>query len=195
MMKISTNDPRLTAPQCTSLNPVETVHENQWFTVRNRGGYFTTECRHLQVIILPIVDDHSIVMVKVKRPIIADAPLELPAGGGIDNESPFQAAARELFEETGIEIHDLDRFELLSPIAGFPNRIPTLLHVIKIDISLSEFVNRKKHDSEVESVVMHTFKDIFSLIMQGEIYVAVPIAVIARFLLSLNPMSYKEIIP
>jgi len=193
-MKIRTDDPRLTAPQCISLDPVETIHENQWFTVRNRGGYFTTECRHPQVIILPIVDNHSIVMVQVKRPIIADAPLELPAGGADKNESPFQAAARELFEETGIEIHDLDRFELLPPIAGAPNRIPTLLYILKIDILFSEFTHRKKHDSEVEKVVVHTFKDICSMIMQGEIYVAVPIAVIARYLLSVSRISREEFI-
>jgi 8-oxo-dGTP pyrophosphatase MutT (NUDIX family) len=185
-MKIRTDDPRLTAPQCTSLIPIEIIHENQWFTVRNRGGFFTTEYLYPQVIILPIVENHSIVMVRVKRPIIADVPLELPAGSAIENESPLQAAARELFEETGIEIHNLDRFKKLGPIAGAPNRNPILLNIFKIDISLSEFNNRKYHDSEVESVAMYKFEKVCSFLMEGDVYVAAPIAVIARYLLSLK---------
>jgi hypothetical protein len=38
-------DRRLTAVACPDLAPVTTVHENEWFAVRNRGGYFTTEFR------------------------------------------------------------------------------------------------------------------------------------------------------
>ena len=36
-----------------------------------------------QVIILPVVDNDSIVMVKVKRPVINDETLELPAGSAM----------------------------------------------------------------------------------------------------------------
>jgi len=184
MMNKRTDDPRLIAPQCLSLVPVKTIHDNQWFTVKNRGGFFTTEYRHPQVIILPIVDNHAVVMVRVKRPIIADAPLELPAGSAIDHESPVQAAARELFEETGIRVADLDRFKILPPIAGAPNRNPMLLHILKVDLSSHEFTHRGKHDDEVESVALYEFKDLRSLLMEGGIYVAVPIAVISRYLLS-----------
>lgn len=183
-MDIKIDDPRLTSPQCTSLAPVETVHENQWFTVKNRGGFFTTEYQHPQVIVLPIVDNHSIVMVRVKRPVIVDTPLELPAGSAKENEKPVQAAARELAEETGIEIHDHKRFEMLPPISGTPNRNPNLLHIFKIHLSTQEFNNRNKHDREIESVALLDFEKAYSLLISGEIYVAVPIAVITRYLLS-----------
>ena len=67
MMEIRTNGPRLTTRQCFSMDPVKAIHENQWFRVRNRGGFFTTEYLRPKVIILLIVDNHSLVMVKVKR--------------------------------------------------------------------------------------------------------------------------------
>jgi len=121
------NDPRLISPQCFSLTPIETVHENPWFVVRNRGGYFTTEYKQPQVIILPIVDNNSIVMVRVKRPVIADIALELPAGSTKEHETPIRAAARELAEETGIEINGLERFEMLSPVS---NSIVTVVDFI-----------------------------------------------------------------
>lgn len=177
------HDPRLISPQCFDLTPVETVHENPWFVVRNRGGYFTTEYKRPQVIILPIVDNNSIVMVKVKRPVIADTTLELPAGSAKENETPLQAAARELAEETGILINELNRFKLSLPISGSPNRNPNLLHVFQIVISMSEYENKKIHDKEIESVELFSFKEVSTLLSQGKIYVAVPIAVITRFLL------------
>ena len=75
--------------------------------VLNRGGYFTVEYNQPQVLILPIVENNSVVMVRVRRPVIADNTLELPAGGVQMDESPIEAACRELSEETGIKIHDL----------------------------------------------------------------------------------------
>jgi 8-oxo-dGTP pyrophosphatase MutT (NUDIX family) len=182
------NDPRLISPQCFSLTPVETVHENPWFVVRNRGGYFTTEYKQPQVIILPIVDGNYIVMVRAKRPVIADITLELPAGAAKENETSVQAASRELSEETGIKINDLTRFKMLPPISNSPNRNPKLIYIYEVEISKREYENRKlnEEDNEISSVELFKFDDIQKLILQGQLYVSIPLAVILRFLLSMK---------
>ena len=177
-------DPRLLLPQCEGLTPIETLHENPWFVVRNRGGYFTTEYRHPQVIVLPIVDDESVVMVRVNRPVITDSPLELPAGSAGKNEDPRAAAAREFGEETGIRIKDLERFSLNEQISNSPNRTPTLLHIYHIAISQEEFESRTSHDDEIERVECYRFEELKRMLVKGEIYVSAPMAVIGRFLLS-----------
>jgi 8-oxo-dGTP pyrophosphatase MutT (NUDIX family) len=125
---LTSKDKRLISPQCSSLQPVHTVHENPWFCVRNRGGYYTVEYNQPQALLLPIVDHSQFVFVKVYRPVIADVTLELPAGGSVENESPAQAAARELQEETGIEIRDTERFEMLPPLVITP-RSPCLAYI------------------------------------------------------------------
>lgn len=136
-MPVRIDDPRLSAP----LNvfrlhqPVRTVHINPWFVVRDRGGYFPTEYKQPQVIILPIIDNHSILMIRVKRPVIADSTLELPAGSVKRNEPPLTAAAREFAEETGIEIEDTRRFMAKAPISSSPNRTPTLMYIYQIFLS------------------------------------------------------------
>lgn len=178
------DDPRLESPQCKYLAPVKTVHSNPWFTVRSRGGYFTVEHRGPQVIILPIIDDRYILMVRVKRPVIVDDPLELPAGSANKNEMPIQAAARELGEETGIKIHDLERFTLLPPLSNSPNRDPKLLHVFAIHISQKEYGKRACHDQEIQSVECLRIEEVVKKIVNGEIYVSVPIAVITTYVLS-----------
>lgn len=179
-----TDDPRLVSPQCHSLTPVQTIHENPWFFVRNRGGYYTIEFKTPQIAILPIVEDHSIVMIRAKRPVIGDDTLELPAGGADKGETPFIAAARELAEETGIEIRELERFQLLPPIALLVNRIPVFPHIYQIHITQQEFDFRKKHDDEILSVKCICFEDVKQMIVNGEIYVSLPIAIISRFFLS-----------
>jgi ADP-ribose pyrophosphatase len=180
------NDPRLISPQCYSLTPVTTVHENPWFVVQNRGGYFTTEYIYPQVIVLPIVDHNSIVMIRAKRPVIADITLELPAGSAKENETPLQAATRELAEETGIDIKDLNRFEMLPPISDSPNRNPKLLYVYQINLLEEEYENRRLNDTEVAGVECMRFEDIKERILQAKIYVTIPLAIISRFLLGIT---------
>ena len=51
------------------------------------------------VLILPIVEGSSSVLVEVKRPILNDMhSMEIPAGGLVRGESPQEGALRELHE-------------------------------------------------------------------------------------------------
>ena len=117
-------DSRLSNIACENLQPVTKVHQNDWFEVYNRGGYFTVEYPYAHVIILPVVEENSILMVRAKRPVINDFSLELPAGCAEKGEQPVAAAARELKEETGISICDFARFIPMPPLAVSPNRVP-----------------------------------------------------------------------
>jgi 8-oxo-dGTP pyrophosphatase MutT (NUDIX family) len=185
-VNISIDDPRMVKPQCRSLQPVSTEHINPWFSLKNRGGYYTLEYHQPQVAILPVVDNHSIVMVRVKRPVLDDTPLELPAGAADLNETPAQTAARELKEETGIQIDRIDRFNLLTSIAISPNRYPVLPWIYQIDISQNEFDTRKQHDEEITSVECLKYEEVRNNILSGGIYISLVIAIVSRFLFSIN---------
>jgi 8-oxo-dGTP pyrophosphatase MutT (NUDIX family) len=175
-------DRRLTEAACTELQPVATLHENPWFCIRDRGGYFTLEYHLRTVVVLPVVNDRSIVMVRAQRPVICDMSLELPAGAVEQNEIPQFAAARELAEETGIEISQLERFIPMPPISISPNRTPMLSYVFRIDVSEREFEKRGPHDSEIHSVLSIAISDLPRMMACGEIYVSVPLAIIGIFL-------------
>jgi 8-oxo-dGTP pyrophosphatase MutT (NUDIX family) len=181
-------DRRLSSVACPGLSPVTTLHENEWFSVRNRGGYYTTEYNLSQVVVLPVVDDAGIVMIRVKRPVIGDTTLELPAGAIERGESPVAGAARELSEETGILIPQA-RLEAMAPIAPSPNRMPNLIYVFRVALSREEFDRRKPHDNEVESVHCLSFQEVMRLVTDGSLYVALPIAVIASYLFARPPLS------
>lgn len=175
-------DPRLGAIACPDLQPVERLHENEWFSVMNRGGYFTVEYRDPQIVVLPVVEREAYVLVRVKRPVIGDCTLELPAGSGHEGEDPVVAAARELAEETGIAVEP-KRLVPMPPLAVSPNRMPNLIHVFRVDLSRREFDARGPHDDEIESVHLVNRREVLPLILSGGLYTAVPIAILSTHLL------------
>jgi 8-oxo-dGTP pyrophosphatase MutT (NUDIX family) len=177
-------DSRLSTLACPELVPVETLHENPWYSVRNRGGFFTVEYRLRQVVVLPVVNQDSIAMVRVKRPVINDTPLELPAGALEKDEDVAIGAVRELLEETGIKVTNLDRLIPMAPISVSSTRNPNLSYIFKVDISEKEYVNRQPHDDEIYSVERFAINDIAKKMASGEIYVSLTLAVLGIFLTS-----------
>ena len=175
-------DPRLSTLACPELVPVETLHENPWYSVRNRGGFFTVEYRLRRIVVLPVVNQDSIAMVRVKRPVINDTPLELPAGALEKDEDAATGAARELLEETGIKVTNLDRFISMAPISVSSTRNPNLSYIFKVDISEKEYVNRQPHDDEIYSVERFAINDLAKKMASGEIYVSLTLAVLGIFL-------------
>lgn len=185
-------DPRLLGVLALPhLLPVETIHTNPWFVVRKRGGHYTMETHEAHVAILPVVGRGEIAMVRVLRPLINDATWELPAGGfNPDQETPEEGVRRELAEETGIWVDDLDRFQPLPPLAIIPNRTPSLIFPFRIGLTKAEFDNRRSHDHEISEVLCFSFKQLVQMIQNGEIYVAMPVAMISRWLFDEGKITY-----
>jgi len=178
----SLSDPRLIEPQCTDLQPIEILHQNQWFSLKSRGDYFTIEPSFGVVLILPVVEGHSIVLVEVKRPVLNDMhSMEIPAGGLEKGESPQEGALRELCEETGIKI-SADRLKQQSPLALSP-RDPCLAYIYEAEISMDEFLARAQHDEEISQVRLFNFDEVQKLLVGGDIYLAGVVGLLSRFLL------------
>ncbi|MBF0125231.1 MAG: NUDIX hydrolase [Magnetococcales bacterium] len=173
---------------CPELQPVELLHDNPWFSVYNRGGYFTTEAKEPPVVVLPVVDQRSVVLVRVLRPVLNAAMLELPSGGvHCQRETAVQGAARELAEETGIVVQDLARFRPLLPLAIAPNRVPGLISIFQVDLTNDEFERRLPHDQEIVSVHCFSLAELVAMIGSGEINTLLTIAVILRYFLTQLP--------
>jgi ADP-ribose pyrophosphatase len=161
----------------------ELLHENPWFAVRRRRGFYTIEHHLAQVVVLPLVDRRAVVMVRVKRPIVGDLTLELPAGGAERGEPPAQGAARELAEETGIRV-SARRLVPMAQLAVMPNRTPDRVHVFRVNLSREEYLRRTAHDAEVAAVELVPITAVRRLLASGAIYLALPVAVLGLHLLT-----------
>lgn len=159
------------------------LHENPWFAVRNRDGYFTIEHHLAQVVVLPLVEDRAVVMVRVPRPVVGEVTLELPAGSAERGESPARGAARELAEETGIRV-DARRLVPMTRLAVMPNRMPDRVHVFRVELSREEFRRRAPHDAEIASVELVPVLKLGRLLATGAIRLALPVAVLGLHLLA-----------
>lgn len=114
----------------------ETVFEGHLIDVRREmvrlPGGKTTEREivvHPDVIaVLPVLDDGRLVLVRQFRKPAERILLEAPAGGIDDGETPEEAARREMIEETGYRVGNL---ELLAGFYTSPGYTTEFMHLFR----------------------------------------------------------------
>ena len=93
------------------------VYENPWISVREDsvirpdgepGIYGLVHYKNTAVGVLPVEDDHVYLVGQYRYPLDRYS-WEIPEGGCPEGEEPFQAARRELKEETGLEAQSWSR--------------------------------------------------------------------------------------
>lgn len=163
----------------------QSAFATEWFDLLEKETYFTIEYKTPQIIILPIVRHDTILMVKAKRPVIGTSTWELPAGASEKGESMREGASRELLEETGIHVKQLDRFQELPTLVVSPNRMPMFPYIFQVNLSMEEYQKRFAHDEEIEEISLISFSEIKQMIIAGEIFISLPISIISRYLLAI----------
>lgn len=128
----------------------EIAHENPWYKIRHDkltwpngkpGNYYVIETPETACVIAE--QDGKILIAKQYRHTLDAVSMEFP-GGAIDkNETPAQAAARELQEETGLKADKLDELGTLQVLGGLGN---IRMHVFHAK-NLSE-TDKQHEDSE-----------------------------------------------
>jgi len=162
---------------------VRPVFQNHRFSLLEKDDFHVVEYQSTQVIVLPIIEQEYVVLPKVRRQILGGAVWELPAGGVLENESPEEAALRELGEETGISISAPSRLLTQATVVVSPNRLPMFPLIYRVDLSHQEFETRSTHDEEVESVASFSSDEIREMILSGEIITSITLSILGRFLL------------
>ena len=114
--------------------------------------------------IVPLTDDHKILMVRQYRYPMEQELLEIPAGKLSDGEDPFDCAVRELSEETGCTA---GRYVFLGEIYPSPGFCREILHLyLALDLQQG-----KMHldEDELLSVEAVPIDKLVSKIMSNEI--------------------------
>ena len=157
-------------------------YSTEWFNVLENESYYSVEHKEDQVMVLPIVENSKIVLVKARRPVLGKSLWELPAGGVKNGENYAETAKREMAEETGIKVANLDRFHESQSFVLASNRMPMFPKVFYINLTNREYLKKDEFDEEIEQVKAFSFEETVESIVQGDLFATLPIAVISKFL-------------
>ena len=129
--------------------------------------------------IIPLTDDHRVVMIRQYRHGSREVTLEIPGGLVDPGETPEGAAARELLEETGYQAEEVVKIGVSNPNpAIFNNRCYTFVarNVMKVRDPMPD-------QTEDIEVVLIPLTDIPELIRKGKIDHSIVISAFYWFLL------------
>jgi 8-oxo-dGTP pyrophosphatase MutT (NUDIX family) len=165
------------------------VLENPWYKVRQdkvirpdgkQGLYNVVECGQ-SVFIVPVTEDHKIILIKQFRYTTQRGGWELPAGSVDEGEDPLTAAKRELKEETGFVANDWQSLD--ATFDSMNGMCDAVAHV---------FIARNLKDSHVHEQTAEgitgmqsfSFQEIVTMIQDGRIVDGLSIASLMKFFIS-----------
>ena len=116
------------------------------------------------VVLLPLVDADTVVLIQNHRPTVGETLLELPAGTREPGESPEQTAARELIEETGYRAGTLQK---MCEFYSAPGICDELMHLyVATDLTAGQ--HAREAVEQIENQLVHR-SEVRDLIAQGAI--------------------------
>jgi len=155
---VTSNDPRISDAKEVFACPWFHVHEEKWENVSDLGSepFYRIESSD-GVLILALTNDGNIILVRQFRHAIQSATLEFPAGSIEGGETPEEAAARELLEETGYRAGSL---RLLGSGQIMMNRYSARDFLFLAQHSVVDSCDPKGRNPDVLLVSPQEFKDL-----------------------------------
>ncbi len=125
--------------------------------------------------IVPLLDDHTVVMIWQYRHPIREYVIEIPAGTMEPGESPLNCAKRELEEETGFKANELVELSHIHMLPAYSDE-KIYLYLAK-NLSVSQ---QNLDEGEIIHTVKYSLDETMRLINNGRITDALTIMAIYR---------------
>ncbi len=174
----------------------EYLFKDLWFTVRKDrcetpmgkiiDPYYVYEFP-TWVAAVPVTEDGRIVMVRQYRHALGEVCIEIP-GGCVDDtdNSPQEAIARELLEETG---YSFSSYEYLGKISANPSSNNNVLHMF-LARGGKKVADQKLDANEEIEVVYLTIDELKQLLKENKIIQAMHVSCILYALEKMGKVSW-----
>lgn len=117
------------------------------------------------VAVFAVNEKNKICLVSQYRDAVNMNMIEIPAGLIEPNESPYEAATRELFEETGIKSVKLIKIMSFYTSPGFSTEVIHLFYTSSFEMSSIKEIE----DNEISFLRWYTIKEVSDEIKKGNI--------------------------
>jgi 8-oxo-dGTP pyrophosphatase MutT (NUDIX family) len=149
------------------------IYENPWIALRedqvirpdgSPGIYGVVHFKHLAIGVLPVEDDGRIWLVGQYRYPLGQFSWEIPEGGCHENETPEEAAHRELREEAGLSAAHLEQIA----VSHLSNSVSDELAIIYRATRLTKGESAPEGTERIEHRLV-AWDDAWSRLLRGEI--------------------------
>lgn len=128
------------------------------------------------VVILPVLDEQTILLIRNRRYTVGQVLIELPAGTLEKGEDPLNCAGRELLEETG---YLAGRLKLMASFYASPGILTEKMHVF-VAYDLEKKQQELDLGEQIETLPV-TIGEALEMIRTGEIEDSKTIAALLMF--------------
>ena len=137
------------------------------------------------VVLLPLLNSDTVVLIRNTRATVGETLLELPAGTRESAEPPEETAARELMEETGYRAGSLTK---VHEFYSAPGICDELMHLY-VATNLVQGQHQREATEQIENQIT-TRGEVARLVASGEIRDAKTLVGLYAFLFS--PIQFGE---
>lgn len=150
------------------------IYENRWITLYQDKVQVTSSGNTIEytwykspdvVVIVPFLDDHTLVMIKQFRYPLQKILLEFPAGHVEDGENMMATAKRELLEETGYFTSAIEHVYSYHPSVSISRQ---RVHLFKAT-ELSKDKPRYESTEVITDIEIMTIRQLKSLIEEKKV--------------------------
>lgn len=152
----------------------EIIHKNEWWEYKrdklirpngDEGEYCYIETPG-NAMVIPVLDDGRLVLVRQYRYLSDKFSVEFPGGGVHTEESPAEAAKRELLEESGYNTENLIKIGSFEPSNGV---IKDMSHIF-IATELDKVREPESDEFEQTEIMLRRIDEFEDMIRRGEIW-------------------------
>lgn len=163
------------------------IYENQYFQFSIENSIVSVKNIKGGAAILPLTSENKVLLLNVYRKNIGKFTLEIPRGFIEHNETAFETAEREMMEEISCKSEKVVSLGELDVDSGLLNSR------VKLFLGLNTLILREKVQTEenVKELKIYNYKDVFEMIIKGEINDSFTIAAFTR---SFKYIDYKSLL-
>ena len=165
------------------------IYDNSWINVTEydvinpnggHGIYGKVHFKNIAIGVVPLDEEYNTYLVGQYRFTINEYSWEIPEGGCI-NESPLDAAKRELFEETGLKADDWQQIIEMY----LSNSVTDELCFVFAAKGLSQHTPMPESTEQLQ-VKKISFNEVYEMVMQNKITDALSITAILKIQLLIS---------